>query len=61
MKIFKKLIFFGLFFILSACGEKTVPELLVINLLDKELYNDSHIRGSVNVPFDNIEEYVKKN
>lgn len=44
-----------------------VSSLKVINVLDKELYDDCHIKGSVNVPFmdmDNpdrspIEDYVK--
>lgn len=42
-------------------------DLIIINVLDKELYDDCHIKGSVNVPFmdmdnpdkDPIENYVK--
>lgn len=36
------------------------PQLVVINVLDKNLYDDCHIKGSINVLFENIEEYAKK-
>lgn len=39
----------------SPCGSKkeAAPETLkVINVLDAELYNDAHIKGSINIPDD---------
>ncbi len=48
----------------SGCGDSTkksdtTPKLLVINLLDKALYNDCHIAGSIHVPFMEIEAYAQ--
>jgi rhodanese-related sulfurtransferase len=33
-------------------------DILVINVLDKELYDDCHIKGSINIPFEMIEEQM---
>lgn len=43
-------------------SEKKVeqPGLLVINVLEKEFYDDAHIQGSINVPFDQVSSYVDK-
>src|SRR5260221_674614 len=35
-------------------------DLIVINVLDKNLYDDCHIKGSINVPFGEIKEYASK-
>jgi len=48
---------------LGACSclkKKEKPELLVINVLDKELFNDCRIKGSVNVPFEHLEDFARK-
>lgn len=50
--------------LVPGCGEKaSEPEmksgLVVINVLDKETYQDCHILGSINVPFDSIEAALK--
>lgn len=34
-------------------------KLVVINVLDKDYYDDCHITGSVNVPFEELEDRVK--
>lgn len=55
----------GLFFLLPSCGwfdeppesKKNGP--VLINVLDKELYDDCHIKGSIHVPFDKIELYAR--
>ncbi len=39
-------------------GTKT-PSLLVVNVLDKEIYNDCHIAGSIQVPFADFEKEAK--
>ena len=31
------------------------PKLVIINVLDKSDFNDSHIKGSINIPFDDFE------
>jgi len=49
--------------LLSSCGclkKKEKPELLLINVLDKELFNDCRIAGSVNVPFEQLDDFAKK-
>jgi len=38
---------------------KNQPKLVVINVLDKNIYDDCRIKGSINVPFDKVEEYAK--
>lgn len=47
---------------LPACSNKkdNGKKLLVVNVLDKELYQDCHIKGSINIPFDGIDEGIKK-
>lgn len=37
-----------------------MAKLLVINALSKKYYDDCHIKGSINVPLDKLEEYSKK-
>ena len=66
-----KIVCYGVVFsllCLVGCGgeEKTVrlhqaslPQLHVINVLDEQYYNDAHIVGSENVPFDNFEKTVQ--
>lgn len=52
------LIFSTLFF--AGCWEKAEsPELMVINVLDKELFDDCHITGSVNIPFEDIADRLQ--
>jgi rhodanese-related sulfurtransferase len=53
--------------LLSGCGteeQRTDGEkksgLFVINVLDKEWYDDCHIKGSINVPFAELDSFVKK-
>jgi rhodanese-related sulfurtransferase len=51
-------------FFLSSCvssekKEIDAPKLLVINVLDKALYDDCHITGSIHVPFDQVTNYVR--
>ncbi|MBP9764964.1 rhodanese-like domain-containing protein [Candidatus Babeliales bacterium] len=36
-----------------------VPKLVVINVLDASYYDDCHIKGSINIPFEQFEETVK--
>ncbi len=40
-------------------AQPTKQTLVVVNVLDPELYNDAHIKGSINVPFDKVEDYLK--
>lgn len=49
--------------VISGCGffnqKKNEPELLIVNVLDKNLYDDCHIKGSVNVPFEEFDNWIK--
>lgn len=58
----KALIFLGVIALLPACfgkkEEKNVS-LYVINVLDKEDYNDCRIAGSKNVPFNEVKDFAK--
>lgn len=54
-------------FLLPGCGGKEdhvvatkQSGLIVINVLDKDWYDDCHIKGSINVPFSELDEFVKK-
>ena len=47
------LIFSTLFF--AGCWESSQdPELMVINVLDKDYFDDCHIKGSVHIPFEEV-------
>jgi len=55
----KSFIVFALAGLLGGCSclkREHTPELLVINVLDSDLYNDCHIKGSINVPFEKLEQ-----
>ncbi len=58
---FKKLFFISLLVILlPGCWDKQDHnKLLVLNILEPELYQDCHIPGSINVPLDELEDYVR--
>lgn len=49
---------------LAGCGwfsskkEEVAPGLVVINVLDKDYFDDCHITGSINVPFDDLEKKI---
>ncbi len=48
--------------VLPGCGEPAGTKqsgLVVINVLDKELFDDCHIKGSMNLPFEMIDEQVE--
>lgn len=51
-------------FILSGCslfnkqaGQSKKTGLVVVNVLDKELFDDCHIKGSINIPFESLEMF----
>lgn len=61
-------------FLLSGCfeGNKTVTTdnnsgqqkksiLVLANVLDKEVFDDCHIKGSINVPYEEVKSYAVKN
>ena len=43
--------------LLPSCGwdSGSKPSFVLVNVLDKEFYDDCHIKGSINVPFENLE------
>src|SRR5574342_286397 len=43
---------------LPGCWQNSEKQkgLVVVNVLDKDLYDDCHIKGSINIPFEIIEE-----
>lgn len=49
----------GLF--LTGCwkGSDKQSKLVVINVLDKKMYDDCHITGSINIPFEDLEDRMK--
>lgn len=51
----------GLLGMVGCKATKEVSQLVVVNVLDKEFYDDCHIKGSINVPFMELEEYAEKN
>lgn len=43
----------------QATEQQKKSGLVVINVLDKDLYDDCHIKGSINVPYENLEKFVQ--
>ncbi len=39
--------------------EAVKPAFVLVNVLDKEFYDDCHIKGSINIPFENLESYAQ--
>jgi rhodanese-related sulfurtransferase len=55
----------ALLFVLPGCWfggkeQAKLQGLVVINVLDKAVYDDCHIRGSINVPFEQIKDYAQE-
>ncbi len=42
----------GMVFLAGCCDKAKKQELIIINVLNKELYDDCHIKGSINIPFE---------
>lgn len=58
---FRFSLFFAMILCITGCFTKQQPQELgplVINVLDKKLYDDCHIPGSIQVDFDKVEQYV---
>jgi len=56
-KIGGLIILLGLLFWLPGCGQEAKKSgLVVVNVLDKELYDDCHITGSINIPLDELDQ-----
>jgi rhodanese-related sulfurtransferase len=52
--------FAGLF-LLPSCdwlGGSKAPKFVIVNVLDKEAFDDCHIKGSINVPFMELKKYA---
>lgn len=53
--------------LLSSCrwfktqDSKAADSLVIVNVLDKELHDDCHIRGSINLTMDQVEAHGKNN
>ena len=60
--ILRKLFFISLLLgLLPGCWDNSSNnKLLVLNILDPELYQDCHIPGSINVPLDELEDYARE-
>lgn len=43
----------------KSCEKKESLTLKVINVLDKSYFNDCHIKGSINIPFEEFEKNLK--
>lgn len=57
---------FGMLVLIPSCslfeqqgGTAKAPAFVIVNVLDKEYYDDCHIQGSINVPFEQIESYAQ--
>lgn len=65
-QVAKIVLFSGVLALLPGCWpfdkkdvQEQKPSLYVINVLDKESYDDCNIAGSVNVPFEGIESFAQ--
>ena len=58
------MVFVGCVIVLPSCWKSTVTTeqkqqgLIVVNVLDKALYDDCHIKGSVHVTFDKLDTFA---
>jgi rhodanese-related sulfurtransferase len=43
-----------------ASTKNSKPSLIILNVLDKEEYDDCHIKGSMHVNFEHVEEFAQK-
>lgn len=54
------LITFAMFMLAGCWGSSTTePKLVVVNVLDSDYHQDCHISGSINIPFELLEERMK--
>jgi len=44
----------------SSSFDEAVPGVLVVNVLDKDHFDNCHIKGSIHVPFEQAEEFAQK-
>ncbi len=59
VSIFRGLMLTGLLF-LPACWQASEKEgLFVVNVLDADHFNDCHIKGSINISLDQLNEFAK--
>jgi len=59
-KFFFSLIVFATFFLSGCWSSKTEDsKLVVINVLDAANHEDCHMTGSINIPFENLEDQMK--
>lgn len=57
------IVMMGLLLTVSGCqwmSSSRKQSLIVVNVLDKEMYDDCHIAGSIQVPFADVEKEAKK-
>ncbi len=56
-----KLFFLSLIFLLAGCwgSSTTQSKLVVINVLDADYFQDCHMTGSINIPFEQFETNMK--
>ena len=40
----------------ESCKQEQKSGLVLVNVLDEELFNDCHIQGSVNIPIEKVDE-----
>ena len=61
---FFPLLIASILFLLPSCWPWSAQDkhtgIVVINVLDKDLYDDCHIKGSINVTIDRIERYAQQ-
>lgn len=60
-KFFTFSLIFCSLFVFAGCWNSSIDssKLVVINVLDPDYYQDCHITGSINIPFEHIEERMK--
>lgn len=39
-------------------SQDNIPSFVIVNVLEKEYFDDCHIKGSINVPFENLQQYA---
>lgn len=61
LRIYLNIIISAGLLLLPSCGwmsSSQTPKFVIANVLDKEAFDDCHIKGSINVPFIDLKDYA---
>lgn len=57
-KFLLRILLIPILFLYGCACQRARQDFFVINVLDKETFDDCHIKGSINIPFDDLEKEI---